>query len=417
MNPRRLMLILVIVALLLGASASLSSAAPLRSCAAYYTVQPGENLFRVGLKYGVTVDALMRANGIFNPNLVYAGQSLCIPGGTTPPPPPPTCGKYYTVQWGDMLSNIAQRTGVSMYSIMRANNIINANFVYAGMILWLPCSATSGGTSFAQWKGEYFNNANLAGTPSLVRNDAAVNFNWGVGWPNPKISADNFSVRWTRTLFFNQGTFHFTAVADDGLRLFVDNVLLIDEWHIASGNTYAVDVPLGTGSHALRVEYYEATGNAFVSVAWARTSNVPTPIGTPIPGATPTPPVTSGGAWTGYYFSNMFLDGLAFTRFDPSIDFDWGRGSPGPGVPKDLFSVRWISTQYFPTSGVYLFNAQVDDGVRIYVDDNLILNEWFDHPGTTARGTASLTAGPHTVKVEYYERGREASIIVWWNKQ
>ena len=416
MNPRRLMLILVIVALLLGASASLSSAAPLRSCAAYYTVQPGENLFRVGLKYGVTVDQLMLANGIVNPNLVYAGQTLCIPGGTTPPPPAPTCGKYYTVQWGDMLSKIAQRTGVSMYTIMRANNIINANFIYAGMILWIPCGGTSGGTTYSQWKGEYFNNADLSGTPSLVRNDPSINFNWGVGWPNPKISADNFSVRWTRTLYFNQGTFHFTARADDGLRVFVDNVVLIDQWHIASGDTYAVDVPLGTGYHALRVEYYEATGNASVSVTWTRT-NTPTPIGTPIPGATPTPPVTSGGAWTGYYFGNQELDDLIFTRIDPSIDFDWGRGSPGPGVPKDLFSVRWISTQYFPTSGVYQFNAQVDDGVRIYVDDNLILNEWFDHPGTTARGTASLSAGPHTVKVEYYDRGREASIIVWWNKQ
>jgi LysM repeat protein len=418
MKTRRLMLIFVIAALLLTTQASMVVASPLRSsCTTYYTVQFGENLYRVGLRFGVTVQQLMLANGIINPDLVYAGQRLCIPGATTPPPPPPppTCGKWYTVQWGDTLSVIAQRYGVSMYQIMRANNLANANFVYAGMILWIPCTGgTSGGTSYAQWKGEYFNNPNLAGAPSVVRNDAAVSFNWGAGWPNPRIAADNFSVRWTRTLYFNQGTFRISASADDGIRVFVDNLPVIDEWHTASGATYTADITLGTGNHTWRVEYYEATGNAFAYVSWARITS-PGPYPTPIPGATPTPPATAGGAWTGYYYANMFLDDLAFARIDPAINFDWGKGSPGPGVPRDLFSVRWISTQYF-ANGLYQFNAIVDDGVRIYVDDNLVLNEWFDHPGLKILSTAQITAGPHTVKVEYYDRGREATIVVWWDK-
>ncbi len=417
MTTRRFWLGLVVAAMLIAAQASLPAVYAQAGCTAYHQVQPGENLYRIALKYGVTVAALMRANNILNPDVVYAGSSLCIPGSVTPPPPPPpSCGKYYTVQWGDTLNAIAQRSGVSIYSIMRANNIYNANFIYAGMILWIPCTGTTGGTSYPQWKGEYFNNADLAGTPSLVRNDANINFNWGIGWPHPKIAADNFSVRWTRTVYFSQGTFRFTARADDGIRVFVDNVALIDEWHTASSNTYTVDAALGTGYHTLRVEYYEATGNAAVSVTWARVSSTG-PVPTPIPGATPTPSVTSGSAWTGYYFGNQDLDDLKFTRIDPQLSFDWGRGSPGPGVPRDLFSVRWISAQYFASSGIYQFNALVDDGVRIYVDNNLILNEWFDHPGTTARGTASLSAGPHTVKVEYYEFGRDARITVWWEKK
>jgi LysM repeat protein len=420
MRTRRIVMMVVVVALLLAAPASLVLAAPLRGCAKYHHVQPGENLYRIGLMYNMTVDVLMRANGITNPNLVYAGQSLCIPDGIVAPPPAPppaTGGFYYTIKVGDTLTAIAQRYGVSIYTIMRANNIVNANFIYAGMILWIPGSGgTTGGTSYPQWKGEYFNNPDLAGTPSLVRNDANIAFNWGQGWPNPKISADNFSVRWTRTLLFKDGTFRFTLKMDDGARLFVDNVALFDEWHSASGLTYAADVTLGTGYHTLRLEYYEATGNAFVNLSWVRTTT-PGPGATPIPGATPTPSVTSGGAWTGYYFGNMFLDGLVFTRIDPAINFDWGRGTAGDGMPKDLWSARWVSTQYFPSSGVYQFSAIVDDGVRIYVDENLVVNEWFDHPGTTATGTANLTVGPHTVKVEYYDRGREAKISVWWNKK
>ncbi|MFN8596401.1 MAG: PA14 domain-containing protein [Anaerolineae bacterium] len=419
MRTRRIVVLVAVIAMLLTASASLVQAAPLRGCLKYHQVQPGENLFRIGLQYNITVDVLMAANGISNPNLVYAGQSLCIPDGKVAPPPvPQTGGFYYTIKVGDTLSAIATRYGVSIYAIMRANNIANANFIYAGMIIWIPGSGgtTPGGTTYAQWKGEYFNNVDLSGTPSLVRNDASINFNWGQGWPNPKLAADNFSVRWTRTLLFNAGTFRFTLKMDDGARFFVDNVVVIDQWHSASGATYTADVTLGTGYHTLRLEYYEATGNAFVNLGWVRTTG-PTPGATPIPGATATPSATSGGAWTGYYFGNMFLDDLKFSRIDAAINFDWGRGTAGDNMPKDLWSARWVSTQYFASAGVYTFNAIVDDGVRIYVDDNLIVNEWFDHPGTQAKGTASLTAGAHTVKVEYYDRGREAKIQVWWNKQ
>ena len=86
-------------------------------------------------------------------------------------------------------------------------------------------------------------------------------------------------------------------------------------------------------------------------------------------------------------------------------------------MPSDLFSVRWVSSQNFPTTGLYQFNAIVDDGVRIYVDDNVVLNAWSNHAGTTEIGTANITAGVHTVKVEYYEFGHQAKIIVWWDKK
>jgi len=174
MRTRRIIVLVAVIAMLLTASASLVQAAPLRGCLKYHQVQPGENLFRIGLQYNITVDVLMAANGISNPNLVYAGQSLCIPDGKVAPPPvPQTGGFYYTIKVGDTLSAIATRYGVSIYAIMRANNIANANFIYAGMIIWIPGSGgtTPGGTTYAQWKGEYFNNVDLSGTPSLVRND------------------------------------------------------------------------------------------------------------------------------------------------------------------------------------------------------------------------------------------------------
>ena len=82
MNIRRLALLLAVVTLLLATQAGLAAAAPQQSgCTAYYTVQPGDNLYRISLQYNVTMGALMAANGIYNPNFIYAGQTLCIPGG------------------------------------------------------------------------------------------------------------------------------------------------------------------------------------------------------------------------------------------------------------------------------------------------------------------------------------------------
>jgi hypothetical protein len=118
-----------------------------------------------------------------------------------------------------------------------------------------------GGTApvpIANWKGEYFNNTSLSGTPALVRDDANVNFNWGSGSPASSIvNADNFSVRWTRSLSFNPGRYRFTITSDDGARLWVNNQQIINAWHDHQPQTFNGEIDLSGGSVPLRVEYYE----------------------------------------------------------------------------------------------------------------------------------------------------------------
>ncbi len=111
-----------------------------------HIVQPGENLFRISLRYNVTIQAIQQRNGISNPNLIYAGQQLIIPvgGGTVPPPttvtPPPGDGGVvnYTVVRGDSLSRIAARFGSTVQAIASANGITNPNLIYAGQVLRIP---------------------------------------------------------------------------------------------------------------------------------------------------------------------------------------------------------------------------------------------------------------------------------------
>jgi hypothetical protein len=200
----------------------------------------------------------------------------------------------------------------------------------------------------------------------------------------------------------------------------VDNVLVIDQWHAASGQTYIVDVPLGAGNHVVRMDYYEDTGNAFAHLSYQKVSTVPTqPIATPIPGVPPTPPSTgtSGGAWTCTYFANQELDDPKGSVIVPSLNFNWGGSSPYPGVPRNLWSMRCTSVQYFPSSSLYQFNARVDDGVRLFVDGNAVINAWSNHAGEVQVGTANLGAGPHTVMVEYYQFGHDSLLTVWWDKK
>lgn len=105
-----------------------------------YTVQRGDWFYAIARKFGVSVAALQAANRGVNPNFVYPGQVLNIPGGSSPDgnPPPVTGGSTYTVQRGDTLFSIAVRVGRTVYALQIANRLANPNFIYPGQTLVIP---------------------------------------------------------------------------------------------------------------------------------------------------------------------------------------------------------------------------------------------------------------------------------------
>lgn len=241
------------------------------------------------------------------------------------------------------------------------------------------------------WRGEYFNNANLQGAPVVVRNDRDINFNWGSGSPDPNLPADYFSARWTRTLNFEGRVYRFSAQTDDGVRVYVDNNLIIDEWQPATPLVYTRDVNLAAGLHVIRVEYYEGVFDAYIAF------KIET--------------VTSFANWKGEYFNNPFAGGPpVLTRDDAAIAFDWGTSPPAPNLQADNFSVRWTRTINL-SGGVYHFTLLADDGVRLLIDGYAVIDQWHDTAGLTAyEKDVNVAAGAHTFVVEYYDKSGNARI-------
>jgi len=126
----------------------------------------------------------------------------------------------------------------------------------------------------ATWKGEYFANKNLTGKPTALREDPAIDFDWGPGAPAPGVPADNFSARWTTTTFFPEGRYRFFACVDDGVRVYVDGVPVINAWVDQPATTHAGVISLAEGNHTVGVEYYENGGWAVAHIWWSRVGEV-----------------------------------------------------------------------------------------------------------------------------------------------
>jgi len=395
---------------LLAALTPHASAAPPLDSSVIHIVRPGETLFSIARYYGVDMWAIARANSILNPNYIYVGQRLVIPtGGTT--------GFVHVVQPGETLTRIAIRYGVSVWAIANANGIYNPNHIWVGQRLLIPGTDSysppySPSTCSGRWYGEYFNNLTLTGPPCATRCDASINFYWGWDAPMAGVDADYFSVRWTRTFYFSGGTYRFYARVDDGVRVWVDGALVIDQWHDGSLQTFSATRTLTPGNHSLQVEYYDKIQVAAAYFWWERVGEEEEE---PTPTAEPTTP-PPGEGWFGQFYNNMDLqDPPVATRYDPWIGFEWGTDSPMPGVRSDFFSARWTTTAYLD-AGTYRFCAMIDDGARIWVDGVRVLDEWHPTNGVAYCGEHTVTAGNHEIKVEYYEEGGNALIYVWWEE-
>jgi hypothetical protein len=125
----------------------------------------------------------------------------------------------------------------------------------------------------------------------------------------------------------------------------------------------------------------------------------------------------TGGGAKGEYFGGTVPAGLpALSRLEPALDFTWGTDGPGTPIPTDNFSARWTADLEIAVTDTYTFVAISDDGVRVWLDDTLIIENWTDHSATDDFSVPiKLNANTtHSLRMEYYDATGTATAQLAW---
>lgn len=265
-----------------------------------------------------------------------------------------------------------------------------------------PYNTQIDNTDNGSWYAQYFAHQYASGTPALTRTDSIVAFNWGQQSPDVRLPADYFSAKWTRN--FNvptRGGYRFELEADDGARVWVDGKLVIDNWWKTPLIPTSVDLTLEAGNHNITVTYFENTGNAQIRFQF-------------FPRAT-----LSTDRWLTTYFNTPGdFSRPIFVQQEKDMYHDWSYNAPAPMVNRDNFGMRAERLVVVPggPSELYRFTVRADDGVRIYVDDQLLIDGWTGQAWSPLSADMMLYPGTHTIRIDYYEAGGYAFLEATYYK-
>ena len=369
-----------------------------------YTVRPGDSLAVIAMTFGVTQEALMVANGIRNANKIYVGQQLVIPekgDGWSMGTGGPECASYHTVRRTDTLSEIALYYGVETWALARANGIYDLNEIYAGQRLCIP------GYGDMPMQGGWDEPAPMTPDYGMDR-----------GTGGPTMEPDRSMGGPTEPQWSMPG-------AADPQRGTGGPVMEPDRtWDGPTGGPtnagwsgpdsergpmepdYGMDRGTGGPMEPERPMTGPDGGNGMPG-DWMGPDQPM--VGGPYQGR----PMQADEYWKGTYFSDKYYSEFALERKDLEVNFNWFTGSPFSDMPQDRFSVRWEKIEYF-RAGRYRFFAVADDGVRVIVDDQTIIDAWVIQPATEYKADLFLGEGLHKLVVEYYEEAEDAQIHVYW---
>ncbi|HSM56705.1 MAG TPA: SH3 domain-containing protein [Candidatus Sulfomarinibacteraceae bacterium] len=147
-----------------------------------------------------------------------------------------------------------------------------------GAVLLLTLLLAAAGSVYAQdspWNAWYWNNPDLSGEPALHRLEGQAGLDIGFSAPASGINADNFSARWVNTVQVDSaGSYTFWARVDDGVRVWVNDTLIIDDWEAQAEHTVSASTTLSEGTHVVRVEYFDARDVALLEFQWGPTGTI-----------------------------------------------------------------------------------------------------------------------------------------------
>ena len=313
-------------------------------------------------------------------------------------------GQVFAPPYSILLNNL----GASNYAftaVATDNSGLSATSRVVGVSVHLPEPAGRG----TGLQAEYFVDRNLTQL-FAARVDTNVNFNWGNGVPIAGMAADNFSVRWTgRVQARRSGVHQFHTVTDEGVRLWVDGRLLVDNWsaHFQTEDSGSITLVAGR-YYDLTMEYFEGSFSALAQLFWSQPG-----VAKEVVPAAQLYPADRG--LRGAYFSGAAFNTPVFTRIDEAVNFFWNTNSPDPALMPVSYSVRWTGQVRANAGGTYQFFTLSDDGVRLWVNGQLIISNWSAHATTEDAGSLVLAAGQsYAVVLEYFNFSGAGTAVLSW---
>jgi len=264
--------------------------------------------------------------------------------------------------------------------------------------------------------------ADANATVSVLEPDIASN--WVAHNPAPGIGTDNWTSTWDAWVESPfTGSVQLCADVDDGLKLYLDGsaTALINVSAATSNACGAAQTWTLGDKHRIRIVHTEGSNNASLILKYKYSTVTEVIPSTNLYPYT-APPKVSGLTAT-YYDVDAFNVALpatqsnprAFQRIDPNIDFEWFTGRPNYSVisDDDNFSARWTGRITMPCSGVYEFqtNGNVNDGGRLWIDDQRVMGRWNVGP---LSGASWFSAGAHDFKFDWYELSNNATARLQW---
>jgi hypothetical protein len=252
---------------------------------------------------------------------------------------------------------------------------------------------------------QYFHNSDFTGLAET--RTEAIAFHWGTGAPVSGVDGDSFSVRWTGQIEpeFSE-SYRFSLNGDFAARVWLDGQLILDGWNGNARGLQSAAIPLLVGQrYDIRVDYFEDVGNAFIGLGWSSASQPLVLI--PVERLYESPAGILGTYVNG--------SGATVTRVDPNVDYNYGTGGP-VGFSGDQFTVNWSGQLRPDFSELYSFSTISDERVRLWIGNELVIDNWINHSATENIGSKWLEAGTwYEVRLEYFEGTGNAEIRWRWS--
>lgn len=338
-----------------------------------------------------------------NPTVAGIEVLRVVPDPVTEPAPQPDTsgsGTLLREYWSNVSgSTIASLTGNSRYpasptgssQLQRFELPSNIGDNYGTRVRGYVHPPTSGYYTF--WlSGDDDSQLLLSGdeTPANARRIASV-----TGWTRPQ-EWDKYSSQRSAPVYLVAGRRYYVEALHK---------------EASGGDNLAVAWQLGSGSR-------DVIPGSALSPWLGATAPAPAPEPEPEPTPAPAPTTGTGTGLTGQYFDNMDFTRPLLSRLDPQVGFNWRSGAPAGGMGADTFSVRWtgqVEPVHASGSRTYTFITRSDDGVRLWVNNQLIIDRWQNQSVTEQRATISLDAGRrYDIRLEYFENGGAAEVELLW---